>query len=249
MAERNSIARPIVQILTPLYNEEKSFHAYVETVERILISRQDVEFRCVLVDDGSSDRTWDLIQQQCAASPRFRGLRLSRNFGAHTAETAGLDLCDADAVVILSADLQEYCRQLGLSGRVHFTGHVPAKDVPGLMAAADILLAPYQAQDFFYFSPIKIFEYMATARAVVAARVGQIPEIIQDGVNGMVYDPSAPGALGERLLRLVDHPELRRRLGEEARRTVESHYTWQNSAAGVIAALEQAMNCCRTRTN
>ena len=149
----------------------------------------------------------------------------------------------------LSADLQEYCRQLGLSGRVHFTGHVPAKDVPGLMAAADILLAPYQAQDFFYFSPIKIFEYMATARAVVAARVGQIPEIIQDGVNGMVYDPSAPGALGERLLRLVDHPELRRRLGEEARRTVESHYTWQNSAAGVIAALEQAMNCCRTRTN
>src|SRR5207237_6640022 len=40
-------------------------------------------------------------------SPRFRGLRLSRNFGAHTAETAGLDLCDADAVVILSADLQD----------------------------------------------------------------------------------------------------------------------------------------------
>ena len=99
--------RPTVQILTPLYNEEGSFEVYVEAVERVLLSRADVEYRCILVDDGSGDRTWDLIQRQCDASPRFRGLRLSRNFGAHTAETAGLDLCDADAVVILSADLQD----------------------------------------------------------------------------------------------------------------------------------------------
>jgi dolichol-phosphate mannosyltransferase len=101
------MTRPTVQLLTPLYNEEKSFDVYVEAVERVLISRPDVEYRCLLVDDGSSDRTWELIQQQCDASPRFRGLRLSRNFGAHTAETAGLDFCDADAVVILSADLQD----------------------------------------------------------------------------------------------------------------------------------------------
>jgi dolichol-phosphate mannosyltransferase len=98
---------PKVQILTPLYNEEKCFDIYVETVKRVLLSRSDVEYRCLLVDDGSTDGTWELIQQQCRASPQFRGLRLSRNFGAHTAETAGIDLCDADAVVILSADLQD----------------------------------------------------------------------------------------------------------------------------------------------
>jgi glycosyltransferase involved in cell wall biosynthesis len=98
---------PIVQILTPLYNEEECFEIYVEAVESVLIARTDVEYRCLLVDDGSTDTTWELIQHQCDASPRFRGLRLSRNFGAHTAETAGLDLCEADAVVILSADLQD----------------------------------------------------------------------------------------------------------------------------------------------
>jgi dolichol-phosphate mannosyltransferase len=98
---------PVVQLLTPLYNEEKCFETYVEVVESVLIARTDVEYRCLLVDDGSTDKTWELIQQQCDTSPRFRGLRLSRNFGAHTAETAGLDLCDADAVVILSADLQD----------------------------------------------------------------------------------------------------------------------------------------------
>jgi glycosyltransferase involved in cell wall biosynthesis len=98
---------PTVQILTPLYNEEKCFNIYIEAVERVLLSRRDVEYRCLLVDDGSTDATWELIQQQCRKTPRFRGLRLSRNFGAHTAETAGLDLCDADAVATLSADLQD----------------------------------------------------------------------------------------------------------------------------------------------
>jgi glycosyltransferase involved in cell wall biosynthesis len=98
---------PVVQILTPLYNEEKCFQIYVEAVESVLLARTDVEYRCLLVDDGSTDQTWELIQRQCDNSPRFRGLRLSRNFGAHTAETAGLDLCEADAVVILSADLQD----------------------------------------------------------------------------------------------------------------------------------------------
>jgi dolichol-phosphate mannosyltransferase len=97
----------IVQILTPLYNEEQCFKLYVEAVESILIPRNEVEYRFLLIDDGSTDGTWELIQRQCDASPRFRGLRLSRNFGAHTAETAGRDLFDADAVVILSADLQD----------------------------------------------------------------------------------------------------------------------------------------------
>jgi polyisoprenyl-phosphate glycosyltransferase len=105
--EPNLMACPVVQILTPLYNEEKCFDIYVETVERVLLSRPDVEYRCLLVDDGSTDGTWELIEQQCRLSPRFRGLHLSRNFGAHTAETAGLDLCDADAVAVLSADLQD----------------------------------------------------------------------------------------------------------------------------------------------
>jgi glycosyltransferase involved in cell wall biosynthesis len=101
------VAPSCVQILTPLYNEEDSFSSYVEAVESTLIQRDDIEYRFLLVDDGSTDRTWELIRQQCDLSSRFRGLRLSRNFGAHTAVTAGLDLCDADAVVILAADLQD----------------------------------------------------------------------------------------------------------------------------------------------
>lgn len=105
--ERSSTSSAIVEIVTPLFNEEKTFGAYVEKVEKVLISRTDVEYRFLLIDDGSTDTTWELIREQCDASPRFRGLRLSRNFGEHTAATAGLDVCEGDAVAILSADLQD----------------------------------------------------------------------------------------------------------------------------------------------
>jgi glycosyltransferase involved in cell wall biosynthesis len=98
---------PVIQILTPFFNEERCFESYVQALENILMARTDAQYCCLLVDDGSTDRTWELIRRQCKESPRYRGLRLSRNFGAHTAETAGLDFCDADAVVILSADLQD----------------------------------------------------------------------------------------------------------------------------------------------
>ena len=115
------------------------------------------------------------------------------------------------------------------------------------MAAADILLAPYDSQDFFYLSPIKIFEYMAAGRAVLAARVGQVCEVIEDGVNGLLYDPLDPECFNARLLQLVQDRDLRRRLGESARRTIEARYTWRMNAEGVSALLEQVREKHRAR--
>jgi glycosyltransferase involved in cell wall biosynthesis len=141
----------------------------------------------------------------------------------------------------LSEDLKAHCLREGLDGRVHFAGHVPPEQVPGLMASADILLAPYEAQEFFYLSPIKIFEYMAVGRAVLAAGVGQIGEIIEDGVTGLLYDPADLRSLTDSLIRLVEDPALRRRLGESARKAVEERYTWQANARAVAGLLEEAV--------
>jgi glycosyltransferase involved in cell wall biosynthesis len=140
----------------------------------------------------------------------------------------------------LSGDLEEQCRRLGLADRVRFTGHVPPERVPGLMGAADILLAPYEAEDFFYLSPIKIFEYMASGRAVLGARVGQVGEVITHGVDGLLYDPADRDSFRRELLRLVEDAELRRRLGEAARRTIETRYTWRANAEAVSTLLEWA---------
>src|SRR6188768_677223 len=67
----------------------------------------DGDAEAILIDDGSTDRTFDLMLTAAKADPRFKLVRLSRNFGHQIALTAGLDLADGDAVIVLDADLQD----------------------------------------------------------------------------------------------------------------------------------------------
>jgi len=125
---------------------------------------------------------------------------------------------------------------------VVFLGRQPRERMPAILAAMDLLVAPYPAQDFFYFSPIKLFEYMASGRAVLAPRLGQFTEVIEHGRNGWLYDPSVRGAFTYGLRCLLDDAPLRSRLGAEARRTLEDHYTWDHNAQRVGLLLASAQN-------
>lgn len=101
--------RPVVVVVTPVFNEEENLEDYAREVRRVLFAAADVDFRILLVDDGSTDRSWAAIEELAAADPRFRGLRLSRNFGSHTALSAGFAHvpADADATATLACDLQD----------------------------------------------------------------------------------------------------------------------------------------------
>jgi glycosyltransferase involved in cell wall biosynthesis len=123
----------------------------------------------------------------------------------------------------------------GLAGAAHFTGAVAPQDVPGLLASMDVAVAPYPASPRFYFSPLKVFEYMAAARPVVASKVGQIDGLIRDGVNGILCPPSDSRSLAEALDRLRCDPALRARLGKAARDTVLRDHTWEAVARRIMA--------------
>lgn len=99
--------RPTVAIVTPVFNEVDNLEAYEEEVRRVLLDRDDIDCQVLLVDDGSQDSSWQMIQAICARDARFRGIRLSRNFGSHRALSAGLAYVEADAVGTLAADLQD----------------------------------------------------------------------------------------------------------------------------------------------
>jgi len=96
-----------VTIVTPVYNEEASLEAFRAEVTRLLFSQDNVTYEVLFVDDGSSDRSWSIIERFCKESPNFKGLRLSRNFGAHTALSAGIDHARGDAIATLACDLQD----------------------------------------------------------------------------------------------------------------------------------------------
>ncbi len=95
-------------VVTPVYNEASTLNHYVDEIRTVLLSRTDLNVRILLVDDGSSDTSWEIIGK-LAGDRHFAAIRLSRNFGSHTAIAAGFDHVpdDADAVATLAVDLQD----------------------------------------------------------------------------------------------------------------------------------------------
>lgn len=99
--------RALVTVVTPVFNEGECLDAYREAVNETLLAADDIDVEIILVDDGSADDSWAKICTFAAADSRFRGVRLSRNFGSHIALSAGIDDARGDAVVTLAADLQD----------------------------------------------------------------------------------------------------------------------------------------------
>jgi glycosyltransferase involved in cell wall biosynthesis len=126
----------------------------------------------------------------------------------------------------------------GLLEAVQFTGPVAPSQVPGMLASMDVAVAPYPSQSEFYFSPLKVYEYMAAGLPVIASRVGQLVRLIEQDVNGLLCPPGDPIALADALGRLQRDPALRHRLGSAARARVLNEHTW-NIVAGRILELAQ----------
>jgi glycosyltransferase involved in cell wall biosynthesis len=135
----------------------------------------------------------------------------------------------------LRPQLERGFRERGLAGRVVFTGPVAHEEMPPIIRQFDVALAPYPALDHaFYFSPLKLFEYMACGVAVVAANCGQISEIIRPGENGLLYQPADIDGLAGACERLLGNPKLRFALGHAAAQTIRDHYTWDQNARRVL---------------
>ncbi len=163
--------------------------------------------------------------------------RLIAALAAARAEQADLRLCvvgdDGDA----ARDLQEQVRRLGLQDAVVFTGAVAPEEIPAALNAMDIVAAPYPSLENFYFSPLKVYEYMAAGKPIVASSIGQIRDVIEDGRTGLLVPPGDEDALAAALVRLCREPGLGRTLGEQARREAVENHTWRHRVRTVNGLL------------
>ncbi len=106
-------ALPEFSILIPIYNEEENipelYRRLTEVMEKLCGHVKEPEncYEIIMVDDGSQDRSWQLINELHEKDPRVGGIRFSRNFGHHIAITAGLDYAKGRAVVMMDGDLQD----------------------------------------------------------------------------------------------------------------------------------------------
>ncbi len=129
--------------------------------------------------------------------------------------------------------LEARLRARGADPATILTGAVAPAQIPGLLASMNVAVAPYPQTSTFYFSPLKVYEYMAAALPVVASRIGQLSGLIEDNLNGLLCSPGNAGELAQALARLNREPALRLRLGQAARATVERDHTW----SGVVTRL------------
>ena len=116
-------------------------------------------------------------------------------------------------------ELEQRARDLNLAGRIIFTGQ--RNDVPQIMREIDLSVLPSLSESFSN----TLLESMANGLPVVATNVGGNPEIVSDGINGLLVPPRDPAALSRAMVELLKNPELARRLGQAARQKVVSDYS------------------------
>ncbi len=129
---------------------------------------------------------------------------------------------------------------------ITFTGALPHEAMPSALASADIGVAPFDVarhaplQIDFYWSPLKIFEYMAAGLPVVAPHLDRLTRIVRHDREGILYDSREPDALASAISRLADDAESRRRLGSAARARVVEQFSWQRHCQALEHAIRSA---------
>lgn len=130
----------------------------------------------------------------------------------------------------------------GYADRFILPGFVSHENVPRYLSCMDIVLAPYPKLDFFYASSMKLFEYMAAGKAIVATRIGQIAEVIQEGRNGFLFDADNSEELCGKVKALILSSELRQRMGHNARKDAEREWNWDRVAQKMNHIFGEVLN-------
>lgn len=124
---------------------------------------------------------------------------------------------------------------LSLGHVAEMTGAVHPADVPAYYQRMDLGVAPYPADIDFYFSPLKVYEYMAAGLPVVASNIGQIGQIVAHDVNGLLYPAGRNDLLEAALEALLTDRQKTDSMGAHARQTAVAEHSWDRRVAQILA--------------
>ena len=149
-----------------------------------------------------------------------------------------------DVVGGLAADIQAWRKRTSHVENIQFVGHVPHREVCRHIAGFDLALAPFgrrieaQKREISnWFSPLKIFEYMARSRPIIAADLPVLREVLEHGRNALLVPPNDADAWVGAIRMLREDSAMRTRLGRAAFEDLKRHYTWSARARAVLKNL------------
>jgi len=145
-----------------------------------------------------------------------------------------------------TGDTEALARETGVLHRLAFTGFVEHRKVPEYISAADVAIAPYDPAGFpemerygFYFSPIKLFEYMACARPVIATDIDIVRDIVRSNGCGLIIPPGDPRALAQAIRTVTELPDGGSAMGQAGRKACVEHYTWEAVGGDIAKTLKE----------
>ena len=167
-----------ISVVSPVYQAAPIVPRLVSEVSSALENLTD-SFEIILVDDRSRDDSWNAIKQECNKSPQVRGLRLSRNFGQHSAITAGLGLAKGDWVVVMDCDLQDRPDQIPTLYRKALEGY-------DIVFARRRLRRDSRLKRFYSRAFYSVFSYLTeTSQDAAIANFGIYHKKVIEAVLGM----------------------------------------------------------------
>lgn len=204
----------------------------VDTV-RFAPRQPDAALRRRLLGTGSDD---DVLFAAVGRLVECKGLRYLIEAAARVPGVRVAIVGDGE----LRADLEHRARSL--DAPVTFAGALPQDQVADVLAAADAAVVPFvvdragRVEGF----GMTVLEALASARPLIATRVGPVPELVRDGVNGLLIPEKDVAALAAALEHLRDDPLERRRLGEQGRRSALESHTWDDVGEALEMVYERA---------
>ncbi len=140
--------------------------------------------------------------------------------------------------------LSKHIRKLGVEGSVLVQSAVPHHEVPALIAESDICVAPLGLNDRNVTQgacPIKVLEYMASSRPLIASNMPIVRELVREDVDGLLFSPNDPEDLAHKVLMLLKDVELSQRLAESATERALTKFTWHESQKKLVKVYEKLL--------
>jgi len=142
----------------------------------------------------------------------------------------------------MAAALRQHWLEQGMpADHFLYAGQVAPEQVPLYLAALDVCVipSPWTPHFAYYTSPMKLFEYMAARRPIIASDLPSTAEVVRHEHTALLFPPSDSTALAAAIQRLRDDPALRTQLADQAYADVMNHYTWESRARMILAAIQR----------
>ena len=144
----------------------------------------------------------------------------------------------------IKKELISMTEKMDVSANFIFTGTVPYEHVPLYITISDVCVAPFihARNERLGLSPVKIYEYLACGKPVVASSIRGIGDLLKSSNSGIVVTPEDPNELANAIIKLLKDERLREQMGKNGRELVVNNYSWKNAAKKTIAVFEEVIN-------